>query len=93
MQRATINVGTIGHIDHGRSVVRQALLAIAAAGVLQAAPPAVMPARRRDFEHGYDMNDMLADAGDRHSRQLRKNDRKARMRAAGAKAFTEGARP
>ena len=93
MQRATVNVGTIGHIDHGKSVVRQALLAIAAAGVLQAAPPAVMPTRRRDFENGYDMNDMLADAGDRHSRQLRKNDRKARMRAAGAKAFTEGARP
>lgn len=49
MSRPTaVNVGTIGHIDHGRSTLSCALLAIAAAGVLQSAPKAIMPTRLPD---------------------------------------------
>lgn len=46
MSRPTaVNVGTIGHIDHGRNIITQALMIIAAAGVLQHAPKAIMPTR------------------------------------------------
>lgn len=75
----TVNVGTIGHIDHGKTTLTAALLAIAAAGILSSAPPVVMPERRREFESGFDMNDLLADAGNRSHRKARKADRKARM--------------
>ena len=86
-----VNVGTIGHIDHGKSVFRQALLAIAAAGVLQAAPPAVLPSRRPEFEPGADLNALLLDAGNRAQRKARKAERRGRLQAA-QRAAVEGSR-
>lgn len=47
-QSKLVNVGTIGHIDHGRNIITQALMIIAAAGVLQNAPKAIMPTRLPD---------------------------------------------
>lgn len=56
------------------------LTAAALAGVLLAnAQPAVMPERRREFEPGFDLNEMLDDAGRRAQRKARKAERKARL--------------
>ena len=56
------------------------LAAAALAGVLLAnAQPAVMPERRREFEPGFDLNEMLDDAGRRAQRKARKAERKARL--------------
>jgi hypothetical protein len=75
----TVNVGTIGHIDPGKTTLAGLLVAVAAAGFLHASQPMVMPERRREFEPGYDLNDLLDDAGHRAKRKARKADRKARM--------------
>lgn len=56
------------------------LAAAALAGVLLAnTQPAVMPERRREFEPGFDLNEMLDDAGRRAQRKARKAERKARL--------------
>ncbi|QNJ57394.1 hypothetical protein Dolphis_88 [Pseudomonas phage Dolphis] len=89
----TVNVGTIGHVDHGKSsLVRSVLFALAAAGVLHAAPSVpVLPERRREFEPGFDLNQLLDDAGKRGERQARKADRRERMKSA-QRAALEGRR-
>lgn len=79
-----LNVGTIGHINHGKSALTAAMLALILGAGQQVA---VMPSRRRELEPGYDMNDML----DLGGRDQRKAARKAKLRAAGSRAFT-GAR-
>ena len=77
--KRTVNVGTIGHIDHGKTTLASLLVAVAAAGFLHASQPMVMPERRREFEPGYDLNEMLDDAGKRAQRKVRKAERKARL--------------
>lgn len=68
MSRRIAVVGSIG------------ITAAALAGVLLAnAQPAVMPERRREFEPGFDLNEMLDDAGRRAQRKARKAERKARF--------------
>ena len=68
MSRRIAVVGSIG------------ITAAALAGVLLAnAQPAVMPERRREFEPGFDLNEMLDDAGRRAQRKARKAERKARL--------------
>lgn len=79
-----LNVGTIGHINHGKSALTAAMLALILCAGQQVA---VMPSRRRELEPEYDMNDML----DLGGRDQRKAARKAKLRAAGSRAFT-GAR-
>lgn len=74
-----VNVGTVGHIDHGKSTLTSLLLAVAAAGFLHHAQPAVLPTRRREFEPGTDMNHLLDDAGLRAARALRKAARRERL--------------
>lgn len=64
----------------GTGLAAAALTAAALAGVLLAnAQPAVMPERRREFEPGFDLNEMLDDAGRRAQRKARKAERKARL--------------
>ena len=66
------------------------ITAAALAGVLLAnAHPVVMPERRREFEPGFDLNEMLDDAGRRADRKARKAERKARLLAA-QRAAVEG---
>lgn len=63
MSRRIAVVGSIG------------ITAAALAGVLLAnAQPAVMPERRREFEPGFDLNEMLDDAGRRAQRKARFQD-------------------
>lgn len=60
-----------------------AIPVIALAGVLHAAPSVpILPERRREFEHGFDLNQLLDDAGKRGERQARKADRRERLKAA-----------
>lgn len=76
-------------ISGGRFLVG-ALPAIAMAGILSAGNQvAVMPERRREFEHGFDLNQLLDDAGKRGERQARKADRRERLKAA-QRAAVEG---
>jgi len=75
-----VNVGTIGHINHGKSLLTASVLALLLAGSQQVA---VMPARRRELEPDYDMNEMI----DLGLRGQRKAERKAKLRAAGSRAF------
>lgn len=44
--------------------------------------PAVLPARRPEFEPGFDLNGLLDDAGRRAERKLRKDLRQSRLMAA-----------
>lgn len=84
-----VNVGTIGHVDHGRTALTSALLAVAAAGALMASnQQAIMPTRRPEFEPGYfDMNNLLEDPGKHQQRKARKAERKDRLKAAQRRAL------
>lgn len=63
------------------------LLWIAMAGALSAgSQPAVLPTRRRAFEHGFDLNRGLFDPGKCRERQLRKLARRMRLADLQAKA-------
>lgn len=76
-------------ISGGRFLVG-ALPAIAMAVILSAgAQVALMPERRREFEPGFDLNQLLDDAGKRGERQARKTDRRERLKAA-QRAAVEG---
>lgn len=86
-----VSVGTIGHIDHGRATLASLLLAVAAAGLMCQAAPTVMPTRRPELEPGYDLNQLLADAGNREQRKASKAERKARLQDVQRAAF-EGRR-
>jgi len=89
MTRA-VNVGTIGHISHGRSLLGASLLAVAAAGLLcKASQPVVMPQRRADLEVGHDLNADLEDAGLLDGRKARKAAFRDRLQAA-QRAAAEG---
>jgi len=74
------------------AVIGQALPAIAMAALLSAGHQvAVMPERRRDLEPGFDLNELLDDAGKRGERQARKTDRRERLKSA-QRAAVEGRR-
>lgn len=75
-------VAIIGHVHPTKVNLTALLLAVAAAGILHGAPPAVMPTRRPEFEFGCDLNDLLDDAGRRLERKARKAIRRDRMMAA-----------
>lgn len=62
---------------------RTAMLALAAAGILAAAPPAIMPTRRRDLEPGFDFNSII----DLEGKARKRADRRAHLKAAGSRAF------
>lgn len=64
---------------------RIALIALAAAtaGILSAAPPTIMPTRRRDLEAGFDFNSII----DLEGKDRKRAERKAHLKAAGARAF------
>lgn len=68
----------------GTGLQAAALAAILAAGGHQPVP---VPARRPEFEPGFDMNQLLDDPGKRAERAERKADRKARLRDAQRRAF------
>lgn len=66
-----------------------AAFAIAVGGILSAAQHvAIMPTRRREFEPGFDLNEILDDAGRRAERKIRKADRRGRLQAAQRSALT-----
>lgn len=84
-----MNVGTIGHIDFGRTMT-----AIALAGVMLAGNQLAIPtARRREFEPGFDLNQLLDDPGKRAERQARKAERRERLREAQRRAHVREDRP
>lgn len=62
---------------------RMAMLALSMAGLLAAAPPAIMPTRRRDLEPGFDFNSII----DLEGKARKRADRQAHLKAAGARAF------
>lgn len=84
-QSKLVNVGTIGHIDHGRNVITQALMIIAAASVLQNAPKAIMPTRLPEVAG------MRVDFPEPHAGKNPGNPEwKSHLREAGARAFGGG---
>jgi hypothetical protein len=60
-----------------------ALVAAAGAGLLAAAPPTIMPTRRRDLEAGFDFNSII----DLEGKDRKRAERKAHLKAAGSRAF------
>ena len=63
------------------------LLWVALAGVVSVGnQPAVLPTRRRAFEHGFDLNRGLFDPGKCRERLLRKQGRALRLRDLQARA-------
>lgn len=67
----------------GAGVTAAALAAILSAGH----QVAVLPERRREFEVGVNLNDMLDDAGRRADRANRKAEKAERLRALQRRAF------
>lgn len=61
------------------------VLAIAAAGVLNYAPPTIMPTRNRRLEHGHNMNEDI----DLTEKSRRREARKAKLKAVGQRAMTK----
>lgn len=77
-----VNVGTVGHVSLGRSLLGASLLAAAAAGLLlKSSQPVVMPARRPDLEAGHDLNLDLDDPGRLAERKARKTERRKSLQA------------
>lgn len=75
-----VNVGTVGHVSLGRSLLGASLLAAAAAGLLlKSSQPVVMPARRPDLEAGHDLD--LDDPGRLAERKARKTERRKSLQA------------
>jgi len=94
---STVNVGTIGHVDHGKTTLTAALLRVL--GEERAAEVVVMDAEGIAVARRVGLiRDSLKDAVDGFNDGLfgrsrdpgRKADRKARMRALQARAFSRG---
>ena len=72
------------------TILGAALPAAALAALLSAGHQvAVLPTRRREFEPGFDLNQLLDDAGKRAARKIRKAERRGRLQAA-QRAAAEG---
>ncbi len=66
-------------VSGGRFLASAIPAAVVAAMLSAGHQVAIMPTRRPEWQAGFDMNDLLADAGKRAERKGRKAERKQRL--------------